>query len=77
LVIAINSAAGFVGHLGGGHVDLGLVSGLTAAAVAGAVVGERAARHVSTLRLRRGFGVIVVAVGIAVVLAGGLGGHAA
>lgn len=76
LVIAINSAAGFVGHLGGGHLDLGLVAGLTTAAVAGALVGERMARGISTPKLRRGFGVIVVAVGIAVVLAGGLGGHA-
>jgi uncharacterized membrane protein YfcA len=76
LVIAINSAAGFVGHLGGGHLDLGLVAGLTTAAVAGALVGERIARGISTLRLRRGFGVIVVAVGFAVVLAGRLAGHA-
>lgn len=76
LVIAINSAAGFVGHLGRGQLDLGLVAGLTTAAVAGALVGERFARGISTLKLRRGFGAIVVAVGIAVVLAGGLGGHA-
>jgi uncharacterized membrane protein YfcA len=77
LVIAINSAAGFVGHLGRGQLDLGLIAALTATAVAGALVGERFARHISTPKLRRGFGVIVVAVGIAVVLAGGLGGHAA
>lgn len=77
LVIAINSAAGFVGHLGGGHLDLGLIAGLTAAAAAGALVGERAGRRISTLRLRRGFGVLVVAVGILVMLAVGFGGHAA
>lgn len=76
LVIAINSAAGFVGHLGGGQLDLGLVAQLTAAAVAGALLGERFARRISTLKLRRGFGLIVVAVGIAVVVAGSLGGHA-
>ena len=77
LVIVINSAAGFVGHLGGGQLDLGLIAGLTAAAAAGALVGERAARRISTLGLRRGFGVLVVAVGIAVMLAGGFGGHVA
>ena len=77
LVIAINSTAGFVGHLGGGQLDVTLMAALTAAAVAGALVGERFARHISTLRLRRGFGLIVVAVGVAVVLAGGFGGHAA
>jgi uncharacterized protein len=75
LVVAINSASGFVGHLGGGQFDLGLVVGLTAASVAGALVGERVARGISTLKLRRGFGVIVVAVGIAVVLVGSLGEH--
>jgi hypothetical protein len=77
LVIAINSAAGFLGHLGGGQLDAGLIAVLTAAAVGGALVGERFARDVSTLRLRRSFGVIVVAVGVAIALAGGLGGHAA
>jgi uncharacterized protein len=77
LVIAINSAAGFLGHLGGGQLDLSLIAVLTAAAVAGALVGERVARRISTLKLRRGFGLIVVAVGVAVVLAGGFGAHAA
>jgi uncharacterized membrane protein YfcA len=57
-------------------LDLGLVAQLTAAAVAGALTGERLARRISTLKLRRGFGLVVVAVGVAVVLAGGLGGHA-
>lgn len=45
LVIAINSAAGFLGHLGSGQLDVSLIAGLTAAAVAGALVGERIARH--------------------------------
>lgn len=77
LVIAINSAAGFVGHVGSGQLDAGLIAALTLAAVAGALVGERLARHVSTIKLRRGFGLVVVAVGVAVVLASGFGGHAA
>jgi uncharacterized membrane protein YfcA len=72
-VIAINSAAGFVGHLGGGQLDPTLIAVLTAPAVAGALVGERVAREVSMLQLRRGFGLVVVTVGIAVGLAGGLG----
>ncbi len=75
LVIAINSAAGFIGHLGGGHLDVSLIAALTVAAIAGALVGERFARRVSTSKLRRGFGLVVV--GVAVVLAGGFGGHAA
>ena len=76
LVIAINSAAGFLGHLGGGGLDLGLIAVLTAAAVAGAVVGERVARHLSTSKLRRGFGLIVIVVGVTVVLAGRFGSSA-
>ena len=77
LVIAINSAAGFLGHLGGGQLDLGLIAVLTAAAVAGALLGEWAARQVSTNKLRRGFGLVVIVVGILVAVASGLGGEPA
>lgn len=73
LVIAINSAAGFLGHLGRGHLDGGTIVVLTMAAVAGALAGERFARDVSTPSLRRGFGLVVVAVGIAVMLKDRLG----
>lgn len=38
LVIAVSSAAGFVGHLGKDHLDLRLVGMLTAAAVVGALM---------------------------------------
>ncbi|HEX9622216.1 MAG TPA: TSUP family transporter [Polyangiaceae bacterium] len=68
LVIAINSAAGFVGHVGDARLDLGLVAALTAAAVAGALAGERMAAYLSVERLRRGFTVFVIAVGLAVVV---------
>jgi uncharacterized membrane protein YfcA len=76
LVIAINSAAGFVGHLGGGQLNAGLITLLTTAAVVGALAGERVARQVSTTKLRRGFGLIVIVVGVTVALAGGLGSPA-
>jgi uncharacterized membrane protein YfcA len=69
LVIAVNSAAGFVGHLGEGQLDAGLTVMLTSAAVAGALAGERVARLVSTARLRRGLGFIVIAVGITTAVA--------
>jgi len=74
-VIAINSAAGFAGHLGDGRLDFGLVVLLTIAAVGGALVGERVARHVSTTKLRRGFGLIVIVVGLAVTIASTLGAN--
>lgn len=76
LVIAINSAAGFIGHLGGGQLNTTLITLLTGAAVIGALVGERIARHVSNTKLRRGFGLIVIVVGVTVALAGGLGSPA-
>jgi uncharacterized membrane protein YfcA len=68
LVIAINSAAGFAGHLAGGQLELGLLGLLTTAAVAGALLGERLARRISTIRLRRGFGLLVIVVGLLVTI---------
>jgi uncharacterized protein len=68
LVIAINSAAGFIGHLDGGQLDARLIVVMTAPAVAGALVGERFARDISTLKLRRAFGLVVIFVGGALVL---------
>lgn len=66
LVIAINSSAGLLGHLGDGHLDLGLIAALTGVAVAGAFAGERIARHLSVARLRQGFALFVITVGLAI-----------
>jgi len=73
LVIALNSAAGLVGHVGSGQLNFGLVVPLTAAAVLGALVGERFARHVSPGKLKRGFALMVIVVGVTLAFAGGLG----
>lgn len=64
LVIAMNSAAAFVGHLGAAHVDFRLGATLVVAAVLGSVAGARLAGHVPQALLRRGFAwfVIVMAV---------------
>jgi uncharacterized membrane protein YfcA len=69
LVIAINSAAGLAGHLTAGQLDFSLIGALTTVAVAGAVSGERVTRQVSTIKLRRGFGLLVIVVGLAVTIA--------
>ena len=66
LVIAINSAAGFVGHIGSEGLDLGLAAIFTPAAIVGAMAGERVARSVSIDKLRGGFALFVTAVGITV-----------
>lgn len=73
---AHHSAAGFVGHLGTGALNLGLVAALTIAAVLGAVKGERTGRAVSLAKLRLGFAAFVIAVGIAVAAASIDGGVA-
>jgi hypothetical protein len=69
LVIAINSAAGFVGHLGGDQMNFGLIGLLTFAAAAGSLAGERLARGVSTTKLRRTFGLLVIAVSLTIMIA--------
>jgi hypothetical protein len=64
LVIAANSAAGVLGHLGRGGVPLGLTAAFTAVATLGALAGERMAGRLDPQRLRRGFGLFVLGVGL-------------
>ena len=64
LVIAANSAAGLLGHLGRGEMPLGLTAAFTATAAAGALTGVRVAGTLDPLRLRRAFAVFVVLVGL-------------
>jgi uncharacterized protein len=64
LVIAANSAAGVLGHLGRGGLPLGLTAAFTLVATLGALVGERLAGRLDPLRLRRAFGIFVLAVGL-------------
>lgn len=69
LVIAINSAAGFAGHMASEQLDFQLIGVLTSVTVAGALAGERVARHISTAKLRRSFGLLVIVFGLAVTIA--------
>lgn len=64
LVIGINSAAGFVGHLGQSELNLSLTIIFTIAAVGGAFVGERLARRISAGSLMQTFALCIVLVGI-------------
>lgn len=64
LVIAVNSAAGFIGHMEAGGLHKSLTALFTAAAVAGTFVGARYARGVPAARLRRMFAYFVMAVAI-------------
>jgi uncharacterized membrane protein YfcA len=64
LVIAINSAAGFVGHLGQGDVPLVLTGAFTVAAVAGTFVGAHMAGHIPAPSMRRLFAGFVIIVAL-------------
>ena len=69
IVIFTNSAAGLATHLGQSHLAMVPILAFTAAAIIGAVLGQRLGRAVSLGRLRSLFAVMVIAVGIAVGLA--------
>lgn len=60
VVIAMNSAAGFLGHIGGMSLDLSLIVVFVAAGLAGTLVGARLGRQMNASLLRRVFAVFVV-----------------
>jgi uncharacterized protein len=64
LVIAMKSAAGFVGYLGQVEVQWGFIAAFTAVATAGIVAGTALVRHVSQHRLKRAFSVFLVVMGV-------------
>ncbi|GGS78095.1 UPF0721 transmembrane protein [Streptomyces tanashiensis] len=64
LVIAMKSFAGLAGHLSGVEIDWGLALTVTAAAVAGSLVGGRLAGRIPQDALRTAFGWFVVVMGV-------------
>jgi hypothetical protein len=64
LVIAMNSASGFLGYLGQVPVDWPVVLAFTAIATGGILAGARLVRYVSQRMLRRSFAVFLVAMGL-------------
>lgn len=69
LVIAINSAAGFMGHLGQGSVPMALTGAFTVAAVAGTFVGAHMAGHIPAHSMRRLFAGFVMVVALFLITA--------
>ncbi|HEY7718802.1 MAG TPA: sulfite exporter TauE/SafE family protein [Pedococcus sp.] len=61
LVIAMKSTAGLAGYLSSVQLDWGLAAMVTAAAIAGSLVGGRLSGRVHPERLRQGFGWFVLA----------------
>jgi len=61
MVIAMNSFAGFAGHLGSVDIDWALTAAVTAAALAGGLIGARLTALISPDTLRTAFGWSVLA----------------
>ena len=61
VVIAMQSFAGFAGHLASEQIDWRLAAFITAAAVVGALIGARLTAMVNPDALRKGFGWFVLA----------------
>ena len=68
LVIAMNSASGFLGYLGTVQIDWLFLAAFTAAAVAGALAGTALASKIPQIALKRTFAVFLVAMGVFVLI---------
>ncbi|WP_417235529.1 sulfite exporter TauE/SafE family protein [Arthrobacter sp.] len=68
LVIAMNSLAGFAGHLTSVQLDWPLALGVTAAAIIGSLAGARLAGRIPETALRKGFGIFVLVMGVLVLV---------
>ncbi|MDQ8153312.1 MAG: sulfite exporter TauE/SafE family protein [Gemmatimonadota bacterium] len=64
LVIALNSASGYLGHHGREVVPWGFVVQFTSVAVAGILAGTALVRHIPTRQLKRAFALLLVVIGI-------------
>ena len=63
LVIAMNSASGFTGYVGTVDLDWPFLAAFTTAAVAGALAGTALVSRVPQAALKRGFAVLLLAMG--------------
>ncbi|EKU99035.1 putative permease [Leptolyngbya sp. PCC 7375] len=68
LIIAANSATGFLGYLNQVSVDWALVSSFTLAAGIGTVAGSYLTQFINARQLQKGFGYFVLAVAIFVLI---------
>jgi uncharacterized membrane protein YfcA len=69
LVLAMQSSAGFAGHLGHATLDWALAGGLATASVAGSLAGARLSGRAKPDQLRKGFAWFVLAIAAAMVVA--------
>lgn len=64
VVIAMNSFAGFAGHLGEGTLDLTLISIFVIAGVLGTFTGSKLANRIPAARLRQAFSLFVIVLAV-------------
>ncbi|NWF71285.1 MAG: sulfite exporter TauE/SafE family protein [Chloroflexi bacterium] len=64
LVIAMNSAAGFIGHLDGTPLDMGVIAAFIVAGLGGTLAGVPLAQRLRPQDLRRLFGLFVMALAV-------------
>ena len=64
VVIAMNSLAGFLGHLGGPSIDLLVVGTFVASGLGGALLGAKLTRIIQPHQLRRAFAFFVIVLAV-------------
>lgn len=64
IIIAMNSAAGFMGHIGDSFPDITLIAVFVVAGIAGTFFGVRLGKHLHASLLRRIFAVFVIALAL-------------
>ena len=72
VVIALNSATGFLGHLGQVEIPWGFVGAFTAIAIAGSFAGSWAVKFISQRTLEKGFAMFLVVMGAVMLAQNGL-----
>jgi uncharacterized protein len=68
LVIAMNTASGYVGYAGRTTMAWGFLAGFTLIAIGGILAGARLVQYVSQAQLKRAFAVFLIAVGAFVLI---------
>jgi len=64
IIIALNSAAGFAGHLNGQQLEIGTILAFLIAGIGGTFVGVRFGKHLDPALLRRIFAFFVIALAV-------------
>jgi uncharacterized protein len=68
LIIAANSAAGFLGYVGQVEVDWVLITSFTVFAIIGTLIGSSLTQFISAKHLQKGFGYFVLVIGVFVLI---------